>query len=94
MARGNQRLVLRYYKLIKSLNPKKFAYHLLLLFYPFAKEEGIFRTHSGKLIDPMICATVNGNKHIFEPNSEILTQDQDKHFYHDEQQNSAEVNQH
>ena len=103
MTRRNQRLVLPYYKPNRNLHSGKFAYHLLLLFYPFAKKEDLFPkswTYLGKLLDPMVCATVNENKQVFEPNSglvdtllaEISTPEQEKHFYQDEQQESSEVN--
>lgn len=50
----------------------------------------------------MVCTTVSKNKQIFEANTElinhllleILTQDKEKHFHHDEQQDSHGVNGH
>ena len=50
----------------------------------------------------MVCATVNENKQIFEPNSEladtllaeISLPKQEKHFYNDKQQESCEANKH
>ena len=103
MIKKSQRLVLRYYKPNKHLHPEKFAYHLLLLFYPFLKENDLFssdQTYSGKLLDPNVCAIVNENKQIFEPNSELIytllteisMQDQEKHFYNDQQHESSELN--
>ena len=91
----NQRLVLRYYKTNKHLHPEKFAYHLLLLFYLFLKENDLFssdQTYPGKLLDPNFCAIVNENKQISEPNSELIytslteisIHDQQKHFYNDQ----------
>ena len=42
MNRTNQSLVLLYCKSNKHLWPEKFAYHLLLLFYPFVNESDLF----------------------------------------------------
>ena len=39
MTSRNQSWVLPHYKPSRKLHPEKFAYHLLLLFYSFAKEE-------------------------------------------------------
>ena len=67
MTGGNQKLILQYYKTNIKSHPEKFAYHLLLLFYPFAKEEHLLstcRTYSRKLLDPKVCATGNENKYL------------------------------
>ena len=75
MITRNQKLVLRYYKPNKHLYGEKFAYHLLLPFYPFVNESDPFskdRTYSGKLQEPIVCAIVNENKQIFEPNNELI----------------------
>ena len=42
MITRNQKLVLRYYKPNRQLYPEKFAYHVLLLFYPFINESDLF----------------------------------------------------
>ena len=96
MIRRNQKLVLRYYKPNRQLYPEKFAYHVLLLFYPFINESDLFSkdgTYSSKLLEPVISATVNQNRQIFELSSilidslllEILNQDQEEHLYDDRQ---------
>ena len=75
LCRRNQKLVLRYYKSNKHLYVEKFAYHLLLPFYPFVNEIDLFSkdwTYSGKLQEPIVCATVSENKQIFEPNSQLV----------------------
>ena len=75
MIRRNQKLVLRYYKPNRQLYPEKFAYHVLLLFYPFINESDLFSkdgTYSSKLLEPVVSATVNRNRQIFEPNSELI----------------------
>ena len=75
MIRRNQMLVLRYYKPNRQLYPEKFAYHVLLLFYPFINESDLFSkdgTYSSKLLEPVVSATVNQNRQIFEPNSELI----------------------
>ena len=68
MIRRNQKLVLRYYKPNRQLYPEKFAYHVLLLFYPFINESDLFSkdgTYSSKLLEPVVSATVNQNRQIF-----------------------------
>ena len=73
--RRNQKLVLHYYKPNGQLYPEKFAYHVLLLFYPFINESDLFSkdgTYSSKLLEPVVSATVNQNRQIFEPNSELI----------------------
>ena len=94
MIRRNQKLVLRYYKPNRQLYPEKFAYHVLLLFYPFINESDLFSkdgTYSSKLLEPVVSATVNQNRQVFEPNSELIDsllleiskQDQEEHLYDD-----------
>ena len=98
MIKRNQRLVFRYYKPNKNLHPEKFAYHLRLLFYPFFKENDLFS--SDQTYSQKHCAIVNESKQIFEPNSELIytllteisMQDQEKHFYNDQQHESSEFN--
>ena len=63
--RRNQNLVLCYYKPNRQLYPEKFAYHVLLLFYPYINENDLFSkdgTHSRKLLEPLVSATVNQNR--------------------------------
>ena len=97
MIRRNQKLVLRYCKPNRQLCPEKFAYHVLLLFYPFANESYLFSkdgTYSSKLLEPVVTPTVNQNRQIFEPNSELIgslllkvsKQDQEEHLYNDRQE--------
>ena len=60
MIRRNQKLVLWYYKPNRQLYPEKFAYHVLLLLYPFIDESDIFSkdvTYSSKLLEPVVLAT-------------------------------------
>ena len=94
MIRRNQKLVLRYYKPNRQLYPEKFAYHVLLLFYPFINESDLFSkdgTYSSKLLEPVVSATVNQNRQIFESNSELIDsllleiskQDHEEHLYDD-----------
>ena len=67
--------VSHYYKPNKQLYPEKFAYHVLLLFYPFINESDLFSkdgTYSSKLLEPVVSATVNQNRQVFEPNSELI----------------------
>ena len=64
MIRRNRKLVLRYCKPNKQLYPEKFAYHVLLVFYPFINESYLFSedgTYSSKLLEPVVSATVNQN---------------------------------
>ena len=97
MIRRNQKLVLRYYKPNRQLYPEKFAYHVLLLFYPFINESDLFSkdgVYSSKLLEPLVSATVNQTRQIFEPNSEltdsflleISKQDQEEYRYDDMQE--------
>ena len=97
MIRRNQKLVLRYYKPNRQLYPEKFAYHVLLLFYPFINESDLFSkdgTYSSKLLEPVVSATVNQNRQIFEPNSELIDsllleiskQRQEEHMHDDRQE--------
>ena len=101
MIRRNQKLVLRYYKPNRQLYPEKFAYHVLLLFYPFINESDLFSkdgTYSSKLLEPVVSATVNQNRQIFEPNSELIDfllletskQDQEEHLYDDRQEHDSQ----
>ena len=96
MVRRNQKLVLRYYKPNRQLYPEKFAYHVLLLFYPFINESDLFSkdgAYSSKLLEPVVSAIVNQNRQIYEPNNELIDsllleiskQDQEEHL-HDELQ--------
>ena len=96
MIRRNQKLVLRYYKPNRQLYPEKFAYHVLLLFYPFINESDLFSkdgAYSSKLLEPVVSAIVNQNRQIYEPNNELIDsllleiskQDQEEHL-HDELQ--------
>ena len=77
--------------------PEKFACHVLLLFYPFIKENYLFSTdwtYSIKLLETAVSVTVNQNRQIFEPNSELIDsllleiskQDQEEHLYDDRQE--------
>ena len=77
--------------------PEKFACHVLLLFYPFIKENYLFSTdwtYSIKLLETAVSVTVNQNRQIFEPNSELIysllleisKQDQEEHLYDDRQE--------
>ena len=96
MIRRNQKLILCYYKPNRQLYPEKFAYHVLLLFYPFINESDLFskdETYSSKLLEPVVSATVNQNRQIFEPNSELIDsllleiskEDEEEHLYDDRQ---------
>ena len=63
--RRNQKLVLHYYKPNRQLSPEKFAYHVLLLFYPFIDKSDLFSKHgnySSKLLEPVVSVTVNQNR--------------------------------
>jgi len=67
--------VLRYYTPSKHKSPEKFAHHMLMLFYPFRSEENDLKTSGSyvlKLNEPEINEIVNRNKHIFEPNADIV----------------------
>ena len=90
-------LVLRYYKPNRQLYPEKFPYHVLLLFYPYINESDLFSkdgTYSRKLLEPVVLATVNQNRQIFEPNSELIDsllleiskQRQEEHMHDDRQE--------
>ena len=103
MISRNQRLALRYYTPNKYFHPEKFAYHLLLLSYPFLKENDLFsldQTCSGILLDPKVCAIFDENKQLFEPISELndtlLTENQpkitEKHIYNNQHHESSEFN--
>ena len=96
MNRRNPTLVLLYSKANKHLCPEKIAYLALLLSYAFVNESDLSskdRTYQGKLQTPIVCATVTEDNEIFEPNiklidtlqSEISIQEQQKHFYEDQQ---------
>ena len=66
---------MRYYKSNRQLYPEKFGYHVLLLYYPFLNESDLFSkdgTYSSKLLEPVVLATVNQNRQIFESNSELI----------------------
>ena len=57
MITRNQKLVLHYYKPNRQLYPEKFAYHVLLLFYPFINEIDLFSkdgTYSSKLLKSVV----------------------------------------
>ena len=69
----------------------------MLLFYPFINESDLFSrdgTYSSKLLEPVVLATVNQNRQVFEPNSELVDsllleiskQDQEEHPYDDRQE--------
>ena len=92
-----QKLVLRYYKTNRQLHPEKSAYNVLLLFYPFINESDLFLkdgTYSSKFLEPVVSATVNQNRQVFEPNSELIDsllleiskQDQEEHLYDDREE--------
>ncbi|XP_066911415.1 uncharacterized protein [Clytia hemisphaerica] len=68
------RKVLRTYTPNRHLYPEKYAHHLLMLFYPFRKEEDLKLDGSYvlKLSDPDVLEKVNRNREIFEPNSEMV----------------------
>ena len=95
----NQKKVLCYYEPNKHLYPEKFGYHLLLLSYLFANESDLFSndmTYSGKFQEPILCARVNENNQVFEPNSELIDtlpyeisiQEKEKHCNDDQQDRS------
>ena len=97
MIRRNQKLVLRYYKPNRQFYPETFAYHLLLLFYPFINESDLLSkdgTYSSNLLEPIVSTTVNQNRQIFVPNSELIDsllleiskQYQEEHLYDDSQE--------
>ena len=67
--------VLRFHVPSKLKNPEAYAHHLLLLYYPFRKEEelkGEFGTYGEKLIDPDIIECIRTNQRICEPFGEIV----------------------
>ncbi|XP_066911767.1 uncharacterized protein [Clytia hemisphaerica] len=68
------RKVLRTYTPNRHLYPEKYAHHLLMLFYPFRKEEDLKLDGSYmlKLSSPDVLEKVNRNREIFEPNSELV----------------------
>ena len=79
------------------MDPEKFVYNVLWLFYSFINESDLFSkdgTYSSKLLEPLVSATVNQNRQIFEPNSELIDsllleiskQDQEEHLYEDRQE--------
>ena len=79
------------------MDPEKFVYNVLWLFYSFINESDLFSkdgTYSSKLLEPLVSATVNQNRQIFEPNSELIDsllleiskQDQEEHLYDDKQE--------
>ena len=75
MIRRNQKLVLRYYKPNWQFYPEKLPYHVLLLFYPFINEIDLFSkdgVYSSKLLEPVVSATVNQNRQIYEPSNELI----------------------
>ena len=61
----------------------------MLLFYPFINESDIFwkdGTYSSKLLEPAVSSTVNQNRQIFEPNSELVDSLLfEEHLYEDRQ---------
>ena len=88
---------MRYYKPNRQLYPEKFAYRVLLLFYPFVNEIDLFSKdgiYSSKLLEPVVSAIVNQNRQAFEPNSKFIDslllaiskQHQEKHLYDDRQE--------
>ena len=71
--------------------------NVLLLFYPFINENDLFSkdgTYSSKFLEPVVSATVNQNRQIFEPNSELIDsllleiskQRQEEHMHDDRQE--------
>ena len=60
----------------RNLHPEKYAHHLLMLFFPFRKEEEDLKldnSYMNKLSDPIVLQKVNQNKRVFfEPNSELV----------------------
>ena len=88
---------MHYYKPNRQLDPEKFVYIVSCLFYSFINESDLFSkdgTYSGKLLESLVSATVNQNRQIFEPNSELIDslllekskQDQEEHLYDDRQE--------
>ena len=99
----NHCLDLRYYQCNKELHPERLVSYFLVRFYQFVKEEDLFSlnwTNPGKMLYLVVCAIVIGKKQIFESNkkliegslAEILTQDQEKQFYNDQQEKSLKFN--
>ena len=61
MVRRDRKLVLRYYKPNKELHPEKYAHHMLMLFYPFRREDELISNgkFTEKLAEADVVAVVN-----------------------------------
>ena len=70
------RKILRYHVPNKILYPEKFAYHVLLFFYPFRDEKellsGLPPLYQNKLQEPEVQDIVNINKIKFEPYGDLV----------------------
>lgn len=67
--------VLRYYTPNQHKFPEKYAHHILMLFYPFRSEETDLKLSDSyvlKLNEPAVIEVVNRNKHIFEPDADLV----------------------
>ena len=67
--------VLRYYTPNKHKYPEKYAHHIMMLFYPFRCEETDLKLNGSyvlKLNTDEVIETVNRNKEVFEPDSDLV----------------------
>ena len=74
MIKRKCKLVLRYFIPNQTRYPEKYAYSLLILFYPFRHESELLDlgSYARKLSIPSVLETVNKNRSVFEPNSELI----------------------
>ena len=69
-------LILRYHVPNKFKDPESYAHHLLFMFYPFRDDFelklGMPPSYSSKLNEPGVLDTVNYNKSLVEPYSDLI----------------------
>ena len=73
-SRRNRKIALRYHKPNKEIHPEKYAYCLLILFYPFTDEKQLVINgiYVSKLNEENVFEIINQNKQIFVPNSDLI----------------------
>lgn len=67
--------VVRYHTPNKNKEPEKYFHHLLMLYYPWRKEDNLIgseQTYASKFCEPEVQAVVEQNRAIFEPDADAV----------------------
>ena len=91
MKRRKIKAVLRFHKPNKTKEPEHFCHHLLMLYFPWRKENelgGLDQLYSTKVREATICNVVENNRVMFEPNADavdialqVFNENPNRHMY-------------